>query len=422
MYLISLFLFLLIGVLYWKRYIFLLSPVDVFVFFFTGVLISTLLYHEYYPKHEKFNFFGFDLIGRKRFITTFSVYVKMLLLFLTGVFIYLFSNKSYFSLTNKPITIFNSNRLKLDTHLLSRIIIILTVLAVVLVYIDYGTLFFYRVEYIPKKTSILKIIYQNLLIIISVLAGAVYNKNKALGISVLLTALTIGIGIGSRAATIYLVVFGISYSTFLDYKKAKVFYLYFVPLAVVFFGYNISLRLEANGHGLLPYMDVTLKKPEIIFKYVLMNIYYTMIFGFYATSKTIELYTFDSFSTLMTCLNPLPGKMTNWYSIASKLRMNVLAPFTAIGELAQFPLFSYFYYVLLGYYFATIDFFIKRQILQKKYLWAVVQFLLLVLFVVHSFEYNLRSTHRFIYYSLAVYALYFFIKRVKKLLPYKNVN
>ncbi len=414
------FLFLLVGILYWRRKIFLLSPVDVFVLFFVGVLISTVLYHNFYPRYEKFNFFQFDFIGKKKFNRTFFVYLKMLLLFLTGVFLYSIFNKSYFVLAKQRIKIIDARNLKLDTNQISKIIVAIALLCVLLVYIDYGSMLFYRVEYIPKDNSIFKIIYQNSFIVLCLLSGTVYRKNRSLALAAFLIAITVGIGVGSRSATIYLLAFGLSYSVFLNRTRAKVFYIFFIPFVIIFFGYNISLRLEANGHGLIPYLKVTLYKPEILFKYTIMNIYYTFIFGFYAASETIHLYKNASISNLVTTLNPLPGRMTNWYNIASKLRINEIAPFTAIGELAKYPIFSIFYYSLLGYYFAAVDYFIKNQLLNKKYLWAVLQFLLLVLYVVHSFEYNLRSSHRFIYYSMAIYVLYFILKGLKTKLPRKS--
>lgn len=420
MVLILIVVFVLIGVLYWKRKIFLLSPVDVFVLFFIGVLISTVLYHNFYPRYEKFNFFQFDFIGKNKFNKTFFVYLKMILLFLTGVFIYSVVNKPYFLLVQKRIKIIDTQRIQLDTNQISIIILAIATMCVLLVYIDYGALLFYRAEYIPKENSVFKIIYQNLLIVICLLAGTVYRKNKWLALVAFFVAIIVGIGVGSRSATIYLVAFGLSYSVFLNSSKARTFYFFFIPFVFIFFGYNISLRLEANGHGLIPYLKVTFEKPEILFKYTIMNIYYTFIFGFYATSETIHLYKNASIGNLITTLNPLPGRMTNWYIIASKLRINEIAPYTAIGELAKYPFFSILYYSLLGYYFAVVDHFIKHQVLQKKYLWAVLQFLLLVLYIVHSFEYNLRSSHRFIYYSMALYVFYFILKGLRTKLPRKS--
>lgn len=422
MILILIIVFALIGVLYWKRKIFLLSPVDVFIFFFISVLISTVLYHNFYPRYEKFNFFQFDFIGKNKFDKTFFVYLKMLSLFLTGVFIYSILNKPYFLLVQKQIKIIDTQRIQLETNQLSTIILVTAFVCALLVYVDYGALLFYRTDYIPKENSLFKIIYQNLLIVMCLLAGSVYRQNKWLALAAFFMAIIVGIGVGSRSATIYLVAFGLSYSVYLNNSKARTFYFFFIPLVIFFFGYNISLRLEANGHGLIPYLKVTFEKPEILFKYTIMNIYYTFIFGFYATSETIHLYKNASISNLITTLSPLPGRMTNWYVIASKLRINEIAPYTAIGELAKYPYFSVLYYSLLGYYFAAVDHFIKIQVLQKKYLWAVLQFLVLVLYVVHSFEYNLRSSHRFIYYSMALYVFYLILKSLKTKTPRKSIN
>lgn len=403
---------------YWKRKIFLLSPVDVFVLFFIAVLASTFLYHNFYPRYEKFNFFDFDFIGKNKFNRTFLVYIKMLALFIIGVFLYGFLNKSYFVLAKQRIKVINVQNIKLNTSQIRSVIIVIAAVCLVLIYIDYGSLLFYRVAYIPKENSIFKIMYQNLLIVLCLLSGIIYRTNKSIALTAFIIAMTIGIGVGSRSATIYLVAFGVSYAVFLTQKQAKLFFLLFIPFVIVFFGYNISLRLESNMHGLIPYLKVTISRPEILFKYTVMNIYYTFIFGFYATSETIVLYKNASVANLITTLNPLPGRLTNWYAIASKLRINEIAPYTAIGEIAKYPLFSLLYYIALGYYFSAMDHFIKNQVLYKKYFWAALQFLVLVLYVVHSFEYNLRSSHRFIYYSMLLYGFYVVVKAVK--LPYKT--
>ena len=392
------------------------------MFFFGGVIVFTFLYHNYYPNHDKFNFFELDFLKKTRFNETFYIFIKLITLFLFGVILYGIFNKSYLNLSRKKIKIFNNKSLVFNSDKISKIVLVLTIVCIILVWIDYGSLLFYRIKYIPKESSIYKIIYQNLLIVSCLLSGVIYREKKAIAILAFLVAMTIGIGIGSRAATIYLIVFGFSYAFFLETNKAKLFYFIYIPFVVVFFGYNIALRLEATGHGLIPYLKVTFNKPEIIFKYVIMNIYYTFVFGFYATAETFKLYKNASISNLVTVLSPLPGRMTDWYVIASRLRINAIAPFTAIGEMARYPIFSCFYYLLIGYYFSFIDHFIKLQLLNKKYLWAILHFILLVLFIVHSFEYNLRSTNRFIYYSMAVYGIYFLLKTIKSKLPKSNLN
>ena len=142
--------------------------------------------------------------------------------------------------------------------------------------------------------------------------------------------------------------------------------------------------------------------------------YYSFIFGYYATADTIKEYAFYSWDTLWTCLNPLPGRMTNWYEIADRMRSNIYAPFTAIGELSKYKGFFILYYFMIGYYFTKVDFFIKSSFQSKKYFLPILHLLLLIMFVIFSFEYNLRSANRYIYYSIFLFALVDVLKKLSQ--------
>ena len=211
-------------------------------------------------------------------------------------------------------------------------------------------------------------------------------------------------------ATVNLITFIFSYSFMIKDKRTKIKYFFvWIPIIIFFFGYNIALRLESNTHGLVPYLNIILSKPDVIFHNTLFNIYYTFIFGFVATSETIKLYQ-ENISNLLTCINPLPGSLTNWYLFSQKLRINIYAPFTAIGEMAKFPVFSFFYYIFLGYYFSFCDFYIKTAIIAKRYFAPAIIIILLCLFILFSFEYNLRSSISFIYYF--AFILFLFIRKI----------
>jgi hypothetical protein len=108
---------------------------------------------------------------------------------------------------------------------------------------------------------------------------------------------------------------------------------------------------------------------------------------------------------LITCINPMPGNLTDWYSFSQRMRINIYAPYTSIGELAKFPIFSFIYYVFLGYYFSYCDFHIKYFIQAKKLLVPAITIILLLLFIMFSFEYNLRSSIRYLYYSAFILML-----------------
>ena len=415
---------ILLFLVYRKRTFFALSPVDIFIGYYLAVIIFTTLYHYYYPRGEKINFYNLDMKNHKNYADQLVVFLRVVTLFLFGVFLYKLFNPKYNAISRKPIEIVNIKDKKINYKQLSNIAVALLIICLILAYIDYGNQLFIRKKYIPEDGSPLKLIYTNLMMFLSVLSGILMKRSKTVAWLSLLTVLLIGICLGSRVASICLILYGITYSLFLESRKGVLlFYSFFIPFATIFFGYNISLRSEAFGHGLIPYLSITFSKPQIIFEYTVRNIYYTFIFGFYATSETIKLYTFATIDNLITCMSPLPGRMVNWYQIHEKLRINIYAPFSAIGELAKFPVFSFFYYIFLGFYFSVIDAFVKKSIIDKRYIFAVLQVLMLLLFIMFSYEYNLRSTNRFIWHSFFLLLLARYFKKVKRIkFVYKQTN
>lgn len=402
---------------YYKRKVVLYSTVDIFVLFFSLVVFFTVIYHYYVPENLKFNFYNFDDIHFLRFERTIVVFLKMLYFFYFGSLIFKILNPNLTGLkvSSDAFKIKKSINLKL----LSKALIILLVLSLFLVFIDYGFEIFKRSKYIPEKSSSFKTVYQILFIFISFFSGLLYKKNFKLSIFSLVTTLLIGLSLGSRFASLYLIFFGITLVIQQTSKvKRNLFLLWFIPFVLFFFGFNISLRTESNTHGLIPYFSTLYNKPYIIYEYTLQNIYYSFVFGFYATADTIKEYSFYSIDKLIVCLNPLPGKLTSWYSFANKLRSNIYAPFTAIGELAKFKYFFFVYYCFLGYYFSLVDFHIKKSLNKRNYMLPVFQILILSMFIIFSFEYNLRSSNRYIYYSIIVLIIYLYLRNYRFI--YKN--
>ncbi len=411
--LFSVLIILLILNIFYRRKLFLFSPLDFFVIYFVVVILMTTIYHYYCPTYLKFNFFEFDLISNKRFKKTMLVFLKMMFFFLVGVFLYYNQSKESRKISRNSISLFSDRKYPFNFKAIQIATILLLSFSVALVFMDYGFEIFRRSKYIPKDSSYLKTIYQNLFLVVSILSGVLYKKNKTTSLISLLISLILALSIGSRYATLYLLSFGTAYAFLCSKNTRKKYLLVFIPFLFLFFGYNVSLRSEASGHGLLPYLSVTMEKPSIIYKYSFKNLYYTFVFGFFATADTLAVYKNATIENLITCLSPLPGSMTRWYMIAKNFRSNLYAPFTSIGELGRFPNFNIVYYTFLGFYFAFIDTFIKKQILQKKYLLAIIQFLFLVLFIILSFEYNLRSSNRFIYYSIFLYVACVFFSKLK---------
>lgn len=411
---------------FYKRKVVLYSPVDLFVIYYALVVFFTLLYQNFIPYFLKVNLYNFDRISAYRFEATTNVFVIMIVLFILGIFTYKAVNKKqYKALQIIPLQ-FNTTKISAKSDMLQNAMFVFLFVAMVLVFLDYGLELFSRSKYLPNKASTYKTIYQVSFIFISFLAGILYHKKKysslfAIGITIL-----VGIAMGSRFASVNLILYGITIFVFIKTRWTKIFFLiWFTIFVFFFFGFNISLRSETNVHGLFPYALLVFEKPEILYLYALKNVYYSFVFGYYATADTIKEYAFYSWDILWTCLNPLPGRMTNWYVLSDRMRSNIYAPFTAIGELAKYKGFFIIYYFLIGYYFAKVDFFIKSSFQNKKYFLPILHLLLLSMFVIFSFEYNLRSANRYIYYSLFLFVVVYVMKKLsrkKNRLPWKKIN
>lgn len=104
---------------------------------------------------------------------------------------------------------------------------------------------------------------------------------------------------------------------------------------------------------------------------------------------------------LITTINPLPGKLTDWYSIAHTLRVNFFEPYNGLGELMNYGVeIGVTFYVLLGMYFSHTDRKIRRWMAQGNVLPAIALFGFAVLLVLMSLQYNLRNSFRLVYYSM----------------------
>jgi hypothetical protein len=400
---------------FYKRKIVLYSPVDLFVIYYALVLFFTLLYQNFIPYFLKVNLYNFDRISSYRCAATTDVFVVMIILFILGTFTYKTLNKKHYKTLQIIPLQFNTTKISAKSDVLQKAMFVFLFVAMVLVFLDYGLELFSRPKYLPNKASTYKTIYQVLFIFISFLSGILYHKKKHSSLFAIVITILVGFSMGSRFASVNLILYGFTIFVFIKSRFSKIFFLiWFTIFVFFFFGFNLSLRSETNVHGLFPYAMLVFEKPEILYLYALKNVYYSFIFGYYATADTIKEYAFYSWDTLWTCLNPLPGRMTNWYAIANRMRSNIYAPFTAIGELAKYKGFFILYYFMIGYYFTKVDFFIKSSFQNKKYLLPILHLLLLIMFIIFSFEYNLRSANRYIYYSIFLFAVVYVMKKLSQ--------
>lgn len=373
------------------------SPLVLFyLFFLTSIFISTA-YHYLMPYSWKFNIAQLDRIDNISFWSTINYFVKMLIYFSVGVLFY-----KYLFRIHKNVNFRFDFKIKLpsikpDNIVMSSLIIIFV--DIFLIWLLYGKEIFIRNEYTVdyNKAGLMLLEYSLLFLIF--LGSVLYKDRKLFSIFIAFFVTLMCIGFGSRMATIYLLVyFFVIFILYLNKEKKIISMFFGIPFFLFFFGYNISLRFN-ELHGLKPYLSLPFSGSSEIIKNTFFNVYYTLIFGVFATFKTL-LENPINYNDLLTSLNPAPGFLTEWYMIYKKLRINPYAPFTAIGEIFTYPYIGFFFYFFIGMFFAHSEKIIQMLLVKKKVVRGFVLFLLTSAFIPYSFEYNLRSSVRFIYYAM----------------------
>ncbi len=407
----------LLIVLYFNRPIFFISPVNIFILFYVLSLVNTSLYHFLVPKKDKFNYFKLDEISFNTFISTSNVFILLLICFVFGAIIFNLSSRTYSRLNKVKVKSLMINFGKfLNLQTLAAILVFLLVISSTLYIWDYGMGMFNRTEYLPEQKF--KNLYKVIFLIIPLLAGVILIKYPALSIFSIIWLLIFTLAMGSRLASATLILYLIPVFLQINNRSRVILFFVIMPFVLIFLGINLGLRSESNSHGLIPYSKAVIEKPGEFLAYSFQSMYYTNIFGFYATARTIEMYGEPNFSYLITAINPLPGRFTRWYDIYENLRINRLAPYTGIGELYRYSLFFYLYFFLQGVIFAYIEVKIRYLLEENKYILPLILLLLLTLCTINLFEYNLRSSIRYVYYSLAIYLAYRVLRKIKPIKLY----
>lgn len=388
----------------------LFSPLVLFYVFFLLSIVFSIAYHYWMPYSWKFNIAGTDRINDAQLWVSIDVFVRMLIYFSIGVLFYKYAfnvrKNSNFKLDLKiKLPPINTN------HLVNAALGLI-VLDAFLVYILYGKEIFIRATYAVDYNKLGVMLLEYSLLFLVFVGSLLYKEKRSLSRVIALFVTLLCIGFGSRMATVYLLVyFFVIFILFLNKKKKFLYVAFGLPFILFFFGYNLSLRFNET-HGLGPYLYLPFSDSSEIIKNTFFNIYYTLIFGVFATFKTLAKYPFN-YDYLITSLNPSPGFLTDWYVIFKKLRINHYAPFTGIGEIFSYPNIAFFFYFFIGIFFAHSERIIQKLFLNKKIAVGFILFLLTSAFIPFSFEYNLRSSVRFIYYAMIFIYLQNLLSKIK---------
>lgn len=191
-------------------------------------------------------------------------------------------------------------------------------------------------------------------------------------------------------------------------------------LAVLFITLALYLR-DQPQHGLLPYASALfhLLGPNVSLGLSAMEAFDSLVcnslFGFPSSFATIVTEpTGIPSNALWTSLTPLPGAMTNWEDIWPTLRINIFTPYSMMGELFSLGFAAtFFFFTLIGALMHAMGTATNWVCQRGGSLLGIAVVGILVLFVVTSTQYYLRTCTRLLYISMALTfaAIWFFASR-----------
>lgn len=389
--------------------IFKFSPVYIYIFFGAVTMVLSVIYFYFYEK--KFSLFNLDDVSEKQFLNALSFYVLSLNAFMTGVLFYFINTlKKTRILFNFDIDNqfdFNFNSGKKERNIIVYYFIFLFFFFLFL----YGKSLFIRDEYPSfEENKGFVIILSFLSFIGCLLSSALYTQYKKTSLILLFILLLLNFGTGSRMGFIFLLIYGlIAYFSKEDrgvFKKIKL--VIFLIFSLFYMAVLIQVRYLPE-HGIIPYLTYLLTLDPEIFDTMMFNIYYLLVFGYFVTIETMQTAS-ASWDIIYTNINPLPGSFVGWYEYSSSRRINIYAPYSTHGEaFAMGKTFTFFFFFFIGIIFTNIDKFVRKMFKKQKNLKALILVLLTCLHIFYSFEYNMRSSLRYIYYSYFYLLMLFFV-------------
>jgi len=381
-----------------------ISPIYIYIIFYSLCISLTVAYYYFYE--DKISLYNFDFISNRLFLEAISFHGLALCAFCLGVLLYydfakpkvrkLFSS-SFDSALKFQYSLPES--LKMMTHIFMCLIILLCAFS-------YGEMLFLREEYLIEKNTSFITLMKLLSFVTVLMLGVSYKNQKWISVFYFALIMLIATGTGSRLAVVYLLVF--SLLIFISGNKSGLskFYLgvNFV-FSFVYLAFLMSVR-SLSTHGLIPYVESVFTDSTDITSRLVFNVYYTFIFGIFVTSKTL-VGDATTWNTILISVNPLPGKWVGWYDVANTLRANRFAPYSANGEVFSMgKIFTGVFFTLIGIAFSFMESKMRFLFKTGNKVFGFIIAILCILFVVYSFEYNLRSTMRYLYYALFVLLIY----------------
>jgi hypothetical protein len=356
--------------------------------------------------------FKLDAISNNLFLETIKFHLLALVAFCFGVIVYYEVSKPKI----KRILIQSFSKVLFHKYVLpKKLDLVISILfgAIIALYAaTYGTGVFFREEYLVSNGRAFQTLTKLLSFVLSILLAFNYTKNKFLSISAFIVLLLLTVSTGSRISFLYFVmyVFLIFQSQGNTFKNKIILFLNLI-FSFIFLSYVMTLR-HSDVHGIIPYLGKLFESKNDFMQSFNFNIYYSFIFGIFVSAKTILLNS-PNWSNIFISLNPVTGNLAGWYDIYKTLRIHPVVPFSSNGEIFTMGnSFTFLFYSVLGSIVSYFDFRTRLFFSVGKRILGFIIVILFVLHIVYSFEYNLRSSFRYIYYIYIL--LFIFSIRLKR--------
>lgn len=394
----------------------LLSPVYFYIIFNSVTILLSVLYFYFYT--AKFSMYNLDNVSETDFLQAIDYYILALNGFLLSIIIYydlsikknkkLFTKKIKLNL-NFSVSIKNSTKNK---------IIFFHIILYLLFLLGYGKSIFIRNQYSSFESVKSLILLIKIMSFIGVfLSILLYSNYRKLSRFFFFITVLFFFGTGSRVGFLFIIIY--IFLIYLITKKKTIFKKLKLTIsfifAILYLAFMITVRHD-DKHGIIPYLSVIFSKGDEIVNNIVFNIYYTFIFGTFVTINTMRNALAD-WHIIGVNINPLLGSMVGWDKLAPSRRINIYAPFSTHGEIFRMgKMFTFTFTFVIGFVFIFFEKKIKKMLINKAYFKTFTLFLLLVLHIFYAFEYNMRSSIRYLYYSLVYLLVLYFINLFVKII------
>lgn len=285
-------------------------------------------------------------------------------------------------------------------------------LILIIIFKNYNLLYS-RNEYLPKEWSgnfILNILqYASFISILSLFLIHFQNKKSLTAIkwAILIAWQFLFLSLASRAAISIAILYLISRSLLGQSVKFREKILL---SSYIFSIYSLALIIRGQESFGLKHIFETINSKDLFTLSSLEMVHENIVSPIGILGLTNQIAK-TSYSYLLTAINPMPGRWTNWYEISPALRINSFIPYSGYGELSTLGPLGFV--LIFAGIFWVIRFSINITKLDNQ-LTGILTIAVILIFSAFLFlmlQYNLRSSLRIFEAGVATTWIIFLIRK-----------